>query len=128
MHDLVENEEIAILVIGLNRPQHARCRWWRWTARRNVVGQEGEQDAAARHEVAARSAEHPDPALAGQYPCRMCTVHCPMGIAVMEDYALVGAPVVDHPDCTRCGSCIDACPRGTLRLGFRGRRRVALRP
>jgi len=57
--------------------------------------------------------------LAGQIRCQRCDVACPMGIRVMEDYTLAGHSSVDHPDCTRCGSCIDVCPRGVLRLGVR---------
>jgi ferredoxin len=38
----------------------------------------------------------------------------------MEEYTLAGKLSIDHPDCTRCGSCIDACPRGVLKLGFTG--------
>lgn len=56
---------------------------------------------------------------AGRTPCHQCTLHCPMGIQVMEEYSLAGRTSVDHPDCTRCGSCIDACPSGVLKLGFR---------
>jgi len=61
---------------------------------------------------------HINPELAGQIRCQQCTRTCPMGIAVMEDYALQEKSWVDHPDCIRCGQCIDACPRGVLKLGF----------
>lgn len=60
-----------------------------------------------------------NPAEAGRRPCHQCTVHCPMGIRVMEDYALAKRAYIDHPDCNRCGSCVDICPRGVLRLGFK---------
>lgn len=60
-----------------------------------------------------------NPALAGRTPCRQCTLGCPWGIRVMEDYSLAGKPAVLHPDCTRCGRCADDCPRGVLRLGLR---------
>ena len=60
-----------------------------------------------------------DTAEAGKMPCEQCTRHCPMGIRVMEDYFYAGAASLDHPDCTRCGACVDACPRGILKLGFR---------
>lgn len=55
-----------------------------------------------------------DPSRAGRTPCHQCTMHCPMGIRVMEDHALAGKTAVDDPACTRCGSCIDACPGGVL--------------
>lgn len=58
-----------------------------------------------------------NPAEAGKAACRQCTLHCPVGIPVM-DYSMDFRPAVDDPDCTRCGSCIDACPRGVLKLGF----------
>ncbi|KAA3615204.1 MAG: 4Fe-4S binding protein [Planctomycetota bacterium] len=59
------------------------------------------------------------PEKAGLVPCRKCTRGCPMGIAVMEDYSMAGKSSVSDSECTRCGACIDACPRGVLRLGFR---------
>ena len=62
---------------------------------------------------------HIHPTLAGQTPCQQCTRRCPMGIRVMEDFSTAGKSWVDHPDCTRCGNCVDVCPRGVLRLGFR---------
>ncbi|MCA8977709.1 MAG: 4Fe-4S binding protein [Planctomycetes bacterium] len=61
-----------------------------------------------------------DPALAGRTPCQLCSRHCTMGIRVMEDFAVRGAESIDDPACTRCGSCLDACPSSVLRLGFRG--------
>ena len=59
-----------------------------------------------------------NPERAGQMPCRQCTTHCPMGIAVMEDYAMVGRDSVSDPECTRCGTCVDICPNEVLKLGF----------
>lgn len=56
---------------------------------------------------------------AGKLACRLCTRGCTMGIRVMEDYALRAADAVRDPACTRCGACIDGCPGGVLRLGFR---------
>ncbi len=52
--------------------------------------------------------------LAGRAPCHRCTLHCPMGIRVMEDHSLAGKPAVDDPDCTRCGSCLEVCGQGVL--------------
>ena len=46
--------------------------------------------------------------------CQRCNQTCPMGIRVMEDYSLAGKSSIDHPDCTRCGACVDACPREIL--------------
>jgi ferredoxin-type protein NapH len=60
-----------------------------------------------------------DPARAGQILCRRCTTHCPMGIRVMEEYAMVKRASVSDPECTRCGTCVDVCPNSVLRLGVR---------
>ncbi len=60
-----------------------------------------------------------DPVEAGRLPCRRCTIRCPMGIRVMEDWTLAGRRSVDDEACTRCGTCLDACPRGVLSLGVR---------
>jgi len=62
---------------------------------------------------------HVDPAEAGRIRCQRCEVACPMGIPVMGEYTLAGALSVDHPDCTRCGACIEVCPRTVLRLGVK---------
>jgi len=51
--------------------------------------------------------------------CRLCTVHCPMNIQVMEDYVLASKQAIVDPECTRCGACIDACPRQVLQLGLK---------
>jgi ferredoxin-type protein NapH len=51
--------------------------------------------------------------------CGHCTMRCPMGIHVMEDHVLAGHGSVTDPECTRCGSCVDACAGQVLRLGFR---------
>ena len=60
-----------------------------------------------------------NPATAGREPCRQCTINCPMGIRVMEEFSLKQKRSVDHPDCTRCGACVDVCNGGVLSLGFR---------
>ncbi|HEB60945.1 MAG TPA: 4Fe-4S binding protein [Phycisphaeraceae bacterium] len=60
-----------------------------------------------------------DPELAGKTPCKQCTRSCPMGIRVMEDYAVADRPWIDHPSCSRCGACTDICPRDVLKLSFR---------
>jgi ferredoxin-type protein NapH len=52
--------------------------------------------------------------------CGLCTLHCPMGIRVLEDHILRGKLAIDDPECTRCGSCVDPCPRNSLRLGVKG--------
>ncbi len=57
--------------------------------------------------------------------CRLCTLGCPMGIRVMEEHVVACRSALDHPDCTRCGDCIDACPEGVLRLGFASPRESA---
>ncbi len=59
------------------------------------------------------------PELAGKVPCKRCTSVCPMGIQVMESFTMVGKIAVTDPQCTRCGACIDVCPKSVLRLGWR---------
>ena len=58
----------------------------------------------------------------GRKPCRQCVRYCPMGIPVDEEYVFGGRSSIDHPACTRCGSCIDTCPRGVVRFGLWGKR------
>ncbi len=60
-----------------------------------------------------------NPEQAGAAHCADCTASCPMGIRVMEDYAEPAKPSVSDPECIRCGSCVDACPSGLLRLGVK---------
>lgn len=60
---------------------------------------------------------HPDES---RRPCFQCSSACPMGIGVVEEYTLAGKLSVDDLDCTRCGDCIDVCPKSTLKLGFKG--------
>lgn len=60
---------------------------------------------------------HPDES---RRPCFQCSTACPMAIRVVEDHTLAGKRAVDDPDCTRCGDCIDICPKSTLKLGFKG--------
>jgi len=50
--------------------------------------------------------------------CGRCTVRCPMGIEVTHDFVAAGKAAVDHPDCTRCGACLDECPKDLLQLRF----------
>ncbi len=50
--------------------------------------------------------------------CGLCAYYCPMGIAVLDDHIKKGKVAVNDPECTRCGSCMDGCPRGNLRLGI----------
>lgn len=60
-----------------------------------------------------------DPALAAHRACGLCGASCPMGIPVTERHAPAGPTSLLDAGCTRCGSCVDACPRGLLKLGFR---------
>ncbi len=55
----------------------------------------------------------------GKMRCQACTVNCPVGIKVMQDHTLAGHLSIDDPACTRCGTCLDVCPGGTLRFGFK---------
>jgi len=55
-------------------------------------------------------------------PCLRCTIGCPMGIRVSEDYVVPGKPTVASSDCTLCGDCIDTCPSGLLSMGLGGKR------
>ncbi|UJG40196.1 MAG: 4Fe-4S binding protein [Candidatus Heimdallarchaeum aukensis] len=50
---------------------------------------------------------------------------CPTGCNKCEKACPVQVPILDydknitHPNCTNCGECIDACPEGALKIGFR---------
>lgn len=49
--------------------------------------------------------------------CGLCAFYCPMQIEVLKDHIQRGKLTVDDFECTRCGSCMDGCPRGNLRMG-----------
>jgi ferredoxin-type protein NapH len=49
--------------------------------------------------------------------CGLCTRSCPMGIEVLAEHIQKGKAAIDDPECTRCGMCIDGCPRASLHLG-----------
>lgn len=51
-------------------------------------------------------------------PCRLCDRRCPMGIELVEEHILSGKPTIDDMECTRCGTCVEVCPRGSLRMGI----------
>ena len=55
---------------------------------------------------------------AGKALCGLCTTNCPMGIQVMESFTTKGFGSIEDPRCTRCGACIDVCPKTVLALGF----------
>ncbi len=55
---------------------------------------------------------------AGKTLCGLCTTNCPMGIQVMENFTTKGFASIQDPRCTRCGACIDVCPKTVLTLGF----------
>ncbi len=55
---------------------------------------------------------------AGKALCGLCTTNCPMGIQVMESFTTQGFGSIEDPRCTRCGACIDVCPKSVLALGF----------
>ena len=50
--------------------------------------------------------------------CRLCTVHCPMGIDIMTDFVAKGRASIDDPECSRCGSCTDVCRGELLSMGW----------
>ena len=50
--------------------------------------------------------------------CRLCSMVCPMGIDVMNDYVLKNKDVTDYR-CFRCGRCVEVCPTNVISLGFR---------
>jgi NAD-dependent dihydropyrimidine dehydrogenase PreA subunit len=47
--------------------------------------------------------------------CGKCSAACPMGLDVQ---ALVLAGSMEDAECVLCGSCVDVCPRKTLRYSF----------
>jgi ferredoxin-type protein NapH len=54
--------------------------------------------------------------------CGLCAYHCPMQIPILAEHIKKGENAIDDPDCTRCGACLDGCPRDSLRLGVKRRR------
>ncbi len=51
-------------------------------------------------------------------PCGQCTASCPMGIDVLAEFAAKKRRSIVHQGCTRCGACVDVCPREVYHLGF----------
>lgn len=49
--------------------------------------------------------------------CNICSMVCPMSIDILK-YVRDGRDVIDYR-CFHCGRCVEACPHGVLRLGFR---------
>jgi ferredoxin-type protein NapH len=47
--------------------------------------------------------------------CERCERECPMSLPV-QAMAASGKP--DHTECILCATCVDACPKKALRLGF----------
>jgi len=60
--------------------------------------------------------------------CGLCNLRCPMGIAIVEKHVREGKDSIDDPECTRCGTCVDYCLRGSLQLGVTMPRSQAGRP
>ncbi len=52
-------------------------------------------------------------------PCGQCTANCPMGIDVLAEFAAQKRRSIVHEGCTRCGACVEVCPRRVYHLGFR---------
>ncbi|MEW5956873.1 MAG: 4Fe-4S binding protein [Chloroflexota bacterium] len=50
-------------------------------------------------------------------PCRLCARSCPMGIPVVDKYIAAGKHSIEAMECTRCGVCVESCPRRTLQMG-----------
>ncbi|MHA1304645.1 MAG: 4Fe-4S binding protein [Candidatus Heimdallarchaeaceae archaeon] len=46
--------------------------------------------------------------------CNLCEKACPVQVPILEY-----DKNVTHVNCTNCGECIDACPEGALKIGFR---------
>lgn len=57
-----------------------------------------------------------------QLMCRQCSCDCPMGISVMEDYVAAEKPFINSGECTRCGTCADACAGQVLAIGVGGKK------
>lgn len=47
--------------------------------------------------------------------CGQCARKCPMSLPVDT---LVKTGVINHSECILCGSCVDTCPKGTIRFAL----------
>ncbi len=50
--------------------------------------------------------------------CGRCTLVCSMGVKVMEEYVGQDQLTISDAECTRCGDCVDVCPRHCLSEGI----------
>ncbi len=48
--------------------------------------------------------------------CGLCARECPMDIPIYTRYVLEGDGVIRDMECTRCGTCVDLCPTGVLKV------------
>lgn len=49
--------------------------------------------------------------------CNLCSISCPVSIDLLE-YIHAGKDVTDYR-CFHCGRCVEVCPHGVLKFGFR---------
>jgi ferredoxin-type protein NapH len=99
-----------IVVLALTAGRRAFCHYVCWMAPFMVLGR------AIRNRVgwpSLRLRAVPDACK----DCRICTRNCPMSLDVM---AMVKRGSMESAECILCGTCADTCPRGAIRLAFRG--------
>jgi NAD-dependent dihydropyrimidine dehydrogenase PreA subunit len=53
--------------------------------------------------------------------CKQCSNHCPMSLDVSE---MVHSKSMANSECILCGSCVDACPKKTIKYSFLGHPRI----
>ena len=98
----------CIYLFSLFTGKRGMCHSLCWMAPFMVIG---EKLADLLHIPRFRLKSVPDTCIS----CEKCSRICPMGLPVFE---MVKDQKMDHTECIHCLSCIDTCPKKSIKCGF----------